>query len=735
MQIRTVPRPLEQVLRRLGQYWPRVDRDAVVAAYELARTAHQGQRRLTGEPYVYHPLAVASILTEIEADLTCVVGGLLHDCIEDNEALDTDVIRERFGHTVAIVVDGVTKLRRLDFASRREQQASNLRKMLLAMARDIRVVLIKLADRLHNMRTLWPLAPDKRRQTSEETLYILAPIAHRLGVWKLKAELEDLSLRYLEPRAYWDIYRLLGESQQRRERLIEQARRVLRQRLLQAGIPAEVTGRAKHIYSIWRKMQTEGLSFEQIHDILGLRVIVHSVEQCYQALGVVHDLWRPIPGEFTDYIAVPKSNRYQSLHTKLLGPDGRPVEVQIRTWDMHRMAEYGVAAHWRYKEGQADPVFDSQIAWLRRLLELGSDLAEQHEYLELIQSELLRDQVFVFTPKGEIIDLPAGATPIDFAYRVHTEVGHHCAGAKVDGRLVPLDHKLRTGEIVEIITSPQAEPTRDWLNIVQSSRAKAKVRRYLRGKMREENMEAGREAVSREIEHLPPEDRERLDMSKLEKVAEHLGYTDPDSLLAAVGYGDVEPSTVVRHLLEEAPRRPSSLAEEIQLKLPALTEGLPQGEPGTVTLAGGIHGRLARCCNPVPGDAIVGYITRGRGIAIHRADCKNIAYRARKEPERVRHLSWPGAGEVQPFRVWIEVVAVDRVGLLSHIAAIVSDAGINIAAARGSEAEPGLAKLFLQVEITHRRQLEYLLGRLQQVADVVTAREVPAHMLPSAPAE
>ncbi len=728
-----MPRIIHRVIDRLREYWPEPDTGCILRAFEFARQAHAGQVRRTGEPYIFHPLAVAEILTSIEADPTSIIGGLLHDTVEDNEGVELEEIQAQFGEEVAVIVGGVTKLKRLEMASQREKQASNLRKMLLAMARDLRVVTIKLADRLHNMRTLWALPPEQRKRTSEETLYLLAPLAHRLGVQKLKAELEDLALRYLEPRAYWDIVARLGASRAEREAYIEQTRRLLRRRLLAAGIPAEVHGRAKHVYSIWKKMQSEGLSFEQVHDVHGLRVIVHTIEQCYQSLGVVHDLWYPIPGEFTDYIAVPKSNRYQSLHTKVVGPGGRPLEVQIRTWEMHRVAEYGVAAHWRYKEGEVDPRFDEQIQWLRSLLELGSDLAEQHEYLELIQSELLNDQVFVFTPKGEIIDLPAGATPIDFAYRVHTEVGHHCAGARVNGRLVALDYRLKTGDVVEIITSPQAHPTRDWLDIIQSSRAKAKVRRWLRARMREESYEAGREAVRQAVSRLRPEERERVDWDRLEQVAQHLGYGDEESLLAAVGYGDVEPETVVRHLLEQQPRRATSLAEQVQLKLPSLAdrgEQEPSG-PTVVSLKGGFHGRLARCCNPVPGDPILGYITRGSGIAVHRADCKNILYRARKEPERVMPLSWGDGVAEQPVRVWIEVVAVDRVGLLSHIAAVISDAGINIHAAEGRADEPGLAKLFLQVEVTHRAQLQYLLERLLSAADVVAARQVPAHVRPA----
>jgi GTP pyrophosphokinase len=726
-------RPIDQIIESLAAYWPDLDASLVLAAYDFAAEAHRGQTRLTGEPYLYHPLAVASILTNIEADPPSIIAALLHDTVEDNEEVKLDDIRRRFGETVAVIVDGVTKLKRLDFASRTEDQAGNLRKMLVAMARDLRVILIKLADRLHNMRTLYGLPPARRHTTADETLHIFAPLAHRLGVWRIKAELEDLSLRYLEPRAYWDIARGVGASQAEREGFIEDTRARLRRRLLAANVPAEVFGRAKHVCSIWRKMTAEDLSLDQINDLLGLRVIVHTLDQCYQALGVAHELWRPIPGEFADYIALPKANGYQSLHSKVFGDLGRPLEIQIRTWEMHRKAEYGVAAHWRYKEGGADPVFDEQIAWLRRLLELSTDMEEQHDYLELLQGELLRDQVFVFTPRGQILDLPAGATPIDFAYRVHTEVGHHCAGARVNGKLVALDHRLQTGDVVDITTSPQAQPKLDWLNIIQSPNAKAKVRRYLRAKTRADSEDLGRQGLLRAIDHLRADERERVRMDRLLEVAQHLGYADEESLLAAVGYGDVEALTVARHLSAQEERRPTSLAEEVQLRLPAIeTSGADDIVPVASSIGGQLLARAAHCCNPVPGDRLMGYITRGGGIAVHRADCANIRYRAEREPGRTMPLEWGMVTSDRTFSSWVEVVAIDRVGLLSHLSAIVADADINITAAQAHPFKHGLAKLWLQVEVRQRRQLEHLLDRMRLVADVVTAREIPAHLAPGA---
>jgi GTP pyrophosphokinase len=576
------------------------------------------------------------------------------------------------------------------------------------------------------------MPPARRHAKAEESLYIFAPLAHRLGVWRMKAELEDLGFRYHQPSGYWPIRRQLGQSQAERDALTEHFRATLRDRLLAAGLPAEVLGRAKHIHSIWRKMQAEDLSLDRVYDMIGLRVIVHTDGQCYQALGVVHELWPPMPGEITDYIASPKANGYQSLHTKVLGPHDGPLEVQIRTWDMHRVAEYGVAAHWRYKEGTADPDFDDQIAWIRRLLEVSSDLAEQHDYLETVQAELLSSEVFVFSPKGEVFDLPRGSTPLDFAYRVHTDVGNHCAGARVNGKPVALDHALQTGDSVDIVTSVSAEPRLEWLNIVRSPSAKAKVRRYLRSKAREENIASGHQAVLRAIEHLPAAERARARMERLADVAAGMGFPDTESVFAAVGYGDIEATTVARRVCEEEAAPPTSLAEEVQLKLPSIEAEAPEGFLPVDSAGGGsILARPAHCCNPVRGDHIVGYITRGEGIAVHKADCSNIRYRAQREPERVIPLTWRGAGAGEPFHVWVEVVAVDRRGLLSHIAAIVSDSGLNISAAQARTGDPGLAKLWLQLDVRDRRQLDHLLGRMRIVADVVTAREVPRHMVPA----
>ncbi len=716
---------VEMVIQRVSGYWPGVDRELLTGAYEFAAKAHRRQKRLSGEPYIVHPVEVGGVLADVESDEFSVAGGFLHDTIEDTDTT-ADEIRERFGDTVAGLVDGVTKLRKLDFASRQEEQARNLRKMFLAMAEDIRVILIKLADRLHNMRTLQFLPPEKQRSNAEETLHIFAPLCHRLGIQRIRAEMEDLALRYLEPESYEQIVRRIGWNREEREGVIQTARAEIQEQLARAGIDATVQGRAKHLYSIHQKMKSQNIDFSQIQDINALRVIVSTVPECYGVLGIVHDLWVPVPDTFSDYIAVPKSNNYQSLHTKVLGPDRSPMEVQIRTHDMHRTAEYGVASHWRYKEGDSDRQLDEQVAWLRNLLDLETDLSESHEFLELLQVDLFKEQVFVFTPDGDVIDLPAGAGPLDFAYRIHTEVGHQCVGAVVNGDQVGLDYRFKNGDIAKIITSASGQPRHDWLRMVQSSHAKAKVRRYLREKSRQENISIGGERLSRAIARLTARQRTQIREIRRQEVAAHFDYQDEAALLAGIGYGVIEAQTVVDYMLDQA-AKPDSLVEEAQMLLP--TDLSPEQaartkKPLPVSADGvnGFHSRLSKCCNPLPGDTIQGYITRGSGLAIHRSDCKNLSYRAQLEPERIVELTWSAEDQGAVFRQDIEVVAVDRVGLLSHITAIISDSNINIAVARAEKAGSHLARLQLTLEISRRQDLDRVIERLQQLIDVVNIR-------------
>ncbi len=712
---------IETIIKTVSNYWAAEQVEQLRDAYEFARQAHDGQQRLTGDPYITHPLEVANILVMLQADPAAVAAGLLHDTVEDTDIVPQQ-ISERFGDEIAQLVEGVTKLRRLDLSSHQQEQARNLRKMFLAMADDIRVILIKLADRLHNMGTLAPLSPEKQQATATETLHIFAPLAHRLGIWRLKWELEDLALKYLDPDKYWQIVADLGQTREQRESQLEAARCHLEQQLHSVGISGRVEGRAKHIYSIYTKIHQQQIDFSQIADLMALRVITNDVGDCYAALGLVHALWIPIPGMFTDYIAKSKSNNYQSLHTKVIGPDKQPVEVQIRTEQMHQQAEYGLAAHWHYKEADTDPELDQQISWLRQLLELETDLKESHEFLELLQLDLFQDQVFVFTPDGDVIDLPRGAGPVDFAYHIHTEVGHHCIRAKVNGRVVPLDYQFQNGDICEIITSPAAQPSRDWLDLIHSSRAKAKVRRFLRDQTQQQNIEQGRRRLEEALSKLA-----EVNQDKLPEVAEHLNYADTDTLLAAVGYGEVEVATVINHLRGEGPRaRPRSLTEEVQLLLPEVPEK-PAVKEGMLVTAEGVrdvHSRLSKCCNPLPGDDITGYVTRGGGMTIHRSDCKNLQYRAQQEPDRIVSLQWATGQRELVFRTDIEIIAGDRVGLLSHITAIVSDCGINIAAAHTDATSGEFARLHLTLDIGHRRDLQQLIERLEKLIDVVSVRQL-----------
>ena len=718
---------IEGIIQHVSGYWPQVDDKLLLGAYDFAGKAHENQERLSGDPYIVHPLEVGGILASIESDELSIASAFLHDTLEDTDTSLAD-IEESFGKTVAQLVDGVTKLHKLDFASRREEQARNLRKMFLAMASDVRVILIKLADRLHNMRTLAYLPPTNRIRTAEETLQIFTPICHRLGVHRIRAELEDLSLRYLEPDEYHDIVRKIGLRRDERQRVIEAAHAEMEARLRDAGIESMVQGRAKHIYSIYQKMKTQDIDFSQIHDLNALRVIVSSVSECYAVLGIAHDLWVPIPDTFADHIAMPKSNNYRSLHTKVLGPDHSPMELQIRTADMHRSAEYGVASHWRYKEGDTDRRLDEQIAWIRQLLELETDLSESHEFLELLQVDLFRDQVFVFTPKGDVIDLPAGAGPLDFAYRIHTEVGHQCVGAVVNDQQVGLDYEFKNGDVARIITSASGEPRHDWLRLVQSSHAKSKVRHFLREKSKQENVAVGGDRLQRAVSRLTLAQRKTVQAADKRELAAHFDYQDEDGLLAAIGYGAVEAQTVIDHILEQD-AKPDSLVEEAHLLLPIALSSQPRSSreaPLPVSAGGvdGFHSRISRCCNPLPGDEIRGYITRGSGLTIHRADCNNLAYHAQREPERIVELAWSDDNRSAIFRQDIEVIALDRLGLLSHITAIISDADINIASAAVEKTAPHLARLQLTLEISRRRDLEHVIERIQQLIDVVNVRRL-----------
>jgi len=701
-------------LQRVVAYNPEVDRELLLRAYEFAAAAHAGQKRLTGEDYMVHPLGVAGLLAELELDQATLAAALLHDVAEDT-GHSLEELGEQFGQEIASLVEGVTKLRRIHFDSGRERQAENLRRMLLAMAKDLRVILIKLADRLHNMRTLDPLPEDRRRAVAQETLQIFAPIAHRLGIWHYKWELEDLGLRYLKPEEYHQIVPAVARSREERLAVIQRAIAELGPRLRGLGIEAEIEGRPKHFYSIYQKMQRQSVDFDQILDLEAIRVIVNTEPECYTALGVVHSLWLPLPNMFTDYVAKPKSNMYQSLHTKVVGPHGQPMEVQIRTWAMHRRAEYGVAAHWRYKEGgSGDLEAESKLSWLRQLLELQGDLRDPQEWLESLKLDLFKDQVFVFTPKGDVIDLPAGSTPVDFAYRIHTQVGHSCVGAKVNGRMVPLSYVFENGDVAEIITSSRrnAGPSLDWLSFVATSQAKSRIKAWYRREQREESVLRGRERLEEECHRLGLEPSEVLHEEAIQGLASKLGYPSVEDLHAGLGYGDVSAETVMRRLRGEAPRaRPK--------KRPARKD---QGGLRLAVSVGGVTDvlfRLSRCCTPVPGDPILGFITRGRGVTVHRRNCPNIGYYSRREPGRMAALEWTLSPDVY-FPVVIQVDALDRVGLMSDITSIISATNTNIVEARArTGGKPKTARFDFTLEVKDLRQLQTITDRIGALSDVL----------------
>jgi RelA/SpoT family (p)ppGpp synthetase len=694
-------------------------RTLIERAYTVARDAHAGKKRKSGEPYIQHPLNVAFLLLEIGMDMDTVAAGLLHDVVEDTD-INLESLEHMFGPQIASLVDGVTKLGQIEQeqsdrfkdteALRDTQESESLRKMFIAMAHDVRVVVIKLADRLHNMRTLDALKPERRKSFARETMDIFAPLANRLGVWQWKWELEDLSLRHLDPATYHEIADQLEERRAEREASIQRHVQLLKQNLDREGIEAEITGRPKQIYSIYRKMQRKNVAFDQIYDVRGIRVLTQSVPDCYRVLGIVHGLWNPIPGEFDDYIATPKGNLYQSLHTAVCGDDGKTLEVQIRTREMHQIAEYGIAAHWRYKEGgKRDEAFEARIAWLRWLMEWRQELTDAGEFLDAVKADIFEDRVYAFTPKGKVIDLPIGATPIDFAYHIHTEIGHRCRGARVNGKLVGLDHPLGNGDQVEILTSRRQGPSRDWLNpalgYVKTNRARAKIRQWFRRQDREQNTVEGREILERELKRLG------LEQFGLEAVARLFDCEQLDDFLAAIGFGDINGQQIASRIAEARGR-----AEEKELP--------PEPPPSLLTVegiqvqgAGGLLTRLAKCCTPLPGNDIVGYVTRGRGVTIHRRDCPNIL--RLNETDRLIEVNW--GAKLQTFPVTIYITAYDRTKLLGEISTIIGAQDINIAAVRQGIRD-NIAIFYITVEVNSIAQLSGMLAKIGKLPNVIEAR-------------
>jgi GTP pyrophosphokinase len=701
------------------------ERELIERAYKTAKKAHKGQKRASGEPYVQHCLAVASILVELGADPPSVVAAILHDTVEDTHLTLADIKRD-FGEEIAKLVDGVTKLAQLPRVSkmgkdsrdakgsRAELAKETLRKTFLAMGDDVRVVLIKLIDRLHNMRTLSHLAEEKRKRIAEETLEIFAPLASRLGIWQLKWELEDLSFRYAHPDKYVEIAEYIQERRADREKELQQIRSKVGSVLKQAGITASVEVRPKHLYSIFRKMERKEVPFEQVYDLRGVRIIVETDGECYLALGAIHGRWKPVPGTFDDYIATPKDNFYQSLHTAVVFEDGKSLEVQIRTPEMHENAEFGIAAHWRYKEGgRRDDAFERRIVWLRKLMEWRQDVDDAADFVDAMKSDVFDDRVYVFTPRGDIIDLPAGSTPIDFAYHIHTEVGNRCRGAQVNGKLVKLDHTLQTGDNVVILTSKRGGPSRDWINpnlgLVRSQRARSKIRQWFKRLDREQNVAHGRALLERELHRLG------LDDINFEKIAKGVGYSKIDDMFAAIGCGDMHLGRIVSKFVEDEEPDLVQLEEEAQAYA---GERVTTDEISVVGLSG-LLTQLGRCCKPAPGDPIIGYITRGRGATIHRQDCSNVLRVRDEDRERLVNVSW--GQPVRTYPVAVRVRAYDRDGLMRDISTLVANEGISMSSINVST-NNSLAIFDLVLQVTDISQLSRVLNRMEALQNVLEAR-------------
>ena len=709
-------RTLADLLSEIPRYQPGADLDLVRRAYVFTQEVHGGQRRMSGEPYHVHPLAVAGLLVDFKMDVTTVTAGLLHDVLEDT-ATTKEVLGERFGADIAELVDGVTKIGKLAFGSREERQAENFRKMLVAMARDIRVLMIKLADRLHNMRTLHYLAADKQRKIAQETLDIYAPLAHRLGMAKVKGELEDLALKALDPPAYEDLQRKVAKRRLEREAEINQVIAILQKKLGEVGIQGQITGRPKHFYSIYKKMQA-GREFDEIYDLTAVRIIAPAVRECYGALGVVHSLWKPVPGRFKDFIAIPKSNLYQSLHTTVIGPKGDPVEIQIRTVEMHRIAEEGIAAHWLYKEHRAErDGLDRAFVWLRQLLEWQKEMKDPREFMETVRVDLFPEEVYVFTPKGDVKALPEGSTPIDFAYAVHTEVGNHCVGARVNGKLVPLRQTLRQGDIVEVTTSPTQKPSRDWLRVVRSTRARSKIKQWLQKEERSRSVILGRELLEREAKKHRLALTTILESEEIRKVATEHGFSTVDDLLAGLGFGKTSAQTVIARFA------PSDTMADAQT---AKTAKPPKGRSDSGVTVKGIDdvlARFAKCCGPVPGDPIVGFITRGRGITVHTRDCPNLATGS-VDSERTVAVDWDVAEKsALPVRIAVHI-GKDRPGLLADISTAISSRHVNIVKAEVTVTEDRKGFNHFTVEVADLDQLQGVMGAIRSVKDVIGVERV-----------
>ena len=721
---------IDDIVERVKTYNPNADVELIRRAYSFAAEVHEGQLRLSGELYINHPLETSNILTTLEMDVKSICASLLHDVLEDS-CVTREQLAKSFDEEIASLVDGVTKLKLADFESRsgdatqegrkkrhseRSRSAENLRKILLAMARDFRVMVIKLADRLHNMRTLSALPPERQIRVATETLQIFAPLAHRLGIWQVKWQLEDLAFKHLYPLEYNEIVDRVSKTRRVRESELNNVIEIIRARMNQEGIQAEIQGRPKHLWSIYQKMLKQELDFEEIYDLTAIRIIVNTVADCYHALMVVHDQFIPIRERFDDYISKPKPNMYQSLHTKVIGPSGEPMEIQIRTWDMHRTAEYGVAAHWQYKEGStADQQFERKLGWLRQqLFDWQADSKNDIEFLRSVTEDLFSDQVFVFTPKGDVIDLPAGSTPIDFAYRIHSELGNRCVGAKVNGKIVPLTYTFKNGDIVEVLTRANATPSRDWLNYVKTSHARSKIKSYFRKLRYAESIAKGREMLEKEAERQGLNPDELLRPENLHKVLDSFNVQSEDDLLASIGYGHT-PALSVLHRLASAQPPADGLA---------ISGKHPVRETQIGIIVGGVGGMAinrSKCCTPIPGDEVVGYVTRGRGLTLHRKGCPNLAMYSRKEPDRLVEVEWRQSNG-EKFQTGLRIESLDRVGLLNDISAVFSETKTNIYAAKIKSHPNKTASFDLTIEVESLDHLNHLITRIGGLSDILEVR-------------
>lgn len=728
------------IINQVKAYNQDADTELIRRAYEFAAAAHEGQKRLTGDPYITHPLATAEILVDLEMDVSSISAALLHDVVEDQD-YSVDDLKSSFGEEIARLVDGVTKLKLADFdvdiaddldEEHREEapkkrraefrrSAENLRKIFLAMARDLRVMVIKLADRLHNMRTLHGLPADRRLRVARETMRIYAPLAHRLGIWKLKWELEDLAFKYTEPQAYEEVADKVMRTRAEREEDLAEAVEMLRSHLAKEGIEAHIQARPKHLWSIYQKILQEEVDFTEIYDLMALRVIVNRVGDCYHALGLVHDLWMPIPERFSDYIAKPKSNMYQSLHTKVIGPRGEPLEVQIRTWDMHRLAEFGVAAHWQYKEQmRTGDEFERKLSWLRQqLFDWQTDSRDAGEFLHTVINDLFTDQVFVFTPRGDVIDLPAGSTPVDFAYRIHSDVGNHCVGGKVNGRIVPLTYQFNNGDIVEIITRSNSQPSLDWLSFAKTSQARNRIKGFFRKLHFGDSAAKGRQMLEDELERMGHEARSLMRGDEIAPVAKMLNFQSEEDLFAAIGYGHVAAITVANKLRAEEPAKPE----------PTVIEAPKQvGKKRLAVTLDGVKNLMitrAKCCAPLPGEEVIGYVTRGKGVALHTIDCPNVAVFRQNEPERLVGINWTES-DGERYSAEIKIKALDRVGVLNDITAVFSEIRSNITGMKVKSQPDKTADIDITAEMPDIQMLNALLVRVGSISDILKVERVSA---------